>query len=369
MKKDTSYKILDVNIMFFLLGIVFLTFGAYVQSQNFDTGIIITEYIIILLPVIIYGLYKKIDLLEALRLKKISFKVVLKIIGLSIFLVPIIGFGNIVITTILSYFDLVIYFEMPSAQNGYELLKYSFLMAISAGICEEIFFRGMILNAYEKHTNRKFALIISSILFGVMHYNIQNLIGPMLLGVIFAYLVYITDSIFSSIIAHTLNNGVSVFVGYLMNKYNDGYNTLTESNLELTSSELLLTCFFIALIAIISVIIIYIFIKSIKKDCFKVRDNMSVTIDNQNYFVVKKKREGLILIKENLNFYSLSVNDIYERLNFYDNKKLENITIEENLNMTKNKIDIELYKFFPILLSLIMYGYYMFAVWKNFGLI
>jgi len=46
---NKNYKLLDVNMMFFILGIVLLTFGAYVQSVNFDTGIFITEYIIVLM--------------------------------------------------------------------------------------------------------------------------------------------------------------------------------------------------------------------------------------------------------------------------------------------------------------------------------
>jgi membrane protease YdiL (CAAX protease family) len=370
MKKVKSYNIFDVNILFFLLGLVFLTFGAYVQSKSFDYGILITEYIIVLLPVLFYGIYKKIDLIEALRLRKIKFKVILKIVGLSIFLVPIIGFGNIITTTLLSYFNLVIYIDMPSAQNGYELVKYSFLIAISAGICEEIFFRGMVLNAYEKHTNRKFALIMSSVLFGLFHFNIQNLLGPMLLGVIFSYLVYITDSILSSIIAHAMNNWVSVFAGYLMNKFGSEISTVTIENVNITTSDMIMSSIFIGLIAIVSLVIIYIFIKSIKRDCLEIKDDMSVIIKGEPYFIVKKKKKGLILINDELNFKELNINNIYNKLIFLDNKNLVDVVIEENLNIhNKNNFKVELYKFFPLFLSLIVYVYFMILVWQSYGLI
>lgn len=366
---NKNYKLLDVNIMFFVLGIVLLTFGAYIQSVNFDTGIFITEYIIVLMPVIILGLYKKINISKALRLNKIKTKVVIKIFFLSLFLIPIIGFGNAVISTILSCFNMVIVFDMPTASNSFELLKYSFLIAISAGICEEIFFRGMILNAYESSTNKKFAIIMSAILFGVFHFNIQNLLGPILLGIIFGYLVIITDSIYSAIIAHTLNNLVAVIGGYLTNIYFPEFYELENLNAGVNVKDMLISTISISVVAILSIIIILLFIKSIKKDCFKIKDNMSLIIDDENYFNVKKKNNGLVLIRENLDFRNMSQKDIYDNMIFLSNKSLENSLIVDNYKTNKFKnINGEIYKFFPLVLSITVYIYYMIAVWKSFGL-
>ena len=366
---NKNYKLLDVNMMFFILGIVLLTFGAYVQSVNFDTGIFITEYIIVLMPVVLFGLYKRINIFKALRLNKIKTKVVIKIFFLSLFLIPIIGFGNIIVATILSYFDLMILYEMPTATNSFELLKYSFLIAISAGICEEIFFRGMILNAYESATNKKFAIIMSAILFGVFHFNIQNLLGPILLGIIFGYLVIITDSIYSAIIAHTLNNWVAVIGGYLTNIYSPEIYELENLNVEVNVNDMIVSTISLSVVAILSIIIILLFIKSIKKDCFKVKDNMSLKIDDKNYFNVKKKKNGLVLIKENLDFRKMSQKDIYDNMIFMSNENLKNSLIIENYKTNKLKnINVEAYKFFPLFLTLAVYGYYMMLIWKSYGL-
>ncbi len=366
---NKNYKLLDVNILFFILGIVLLTFGAYVQSANFDTGIFITEYIIVLMPVVLFGLYKRINIFKALRLNKIKTKVVIKIFFLSLFLIPIIGFGNAVISTILSYFNMVIIFDVPTASNSFELIKYTFLIAISAGICEEIFFRGMILNAYESATNKKFAIIMSAVLFGVFHFNIQNLLGPILLGIIFGYLVIITDSIYSSIIAHTLNNGVAVIGGYLTNIYFPEIYELENLNASVNAKDMLVSTISLSVIAIISIIIILLFIKSIKKDCFKVKDNMSLKIDDKIYFNVKKKKNGLVLIKENLDFRNMSQEEIYDNMLFLSNERLNNSLIVENYKINKLKnINDEMHKFFPLILSAVVYIYYMIAVWKSFGL-
>ncbi|MDM8533693.1 type II CAAX endopeptidase family protein [Clostridiaceae bacterium HSG29] len=366
---NKNYKLLDVNMMFFILGIVLLTFGGYVQSVNFDTGIFITEYIIVLMPVVLYGLYKRINIFKALRLNKMKFKTIIKVFFLSIFLIPIIGFGNAIISTILSYFDLMIVYEMPSATNYSELIKYSFLIAISAGICEEIFFRGMILNAYESATNKKFAIIMSAILFGVFHFNPQNLFGPILLGIIFGYLVIVTDSIYSAIIAHTLNNWFAVVAGYLTNKYFPEIYEIENLQAGVNVNDMIVSTISLSVIAIISIIIILLFIKSIKKDCFEVKDNMSLKIDDETYFNVKRKKNGLVLISENLDFRNMSQNEVYDNMVFINNQSLKNSLIIENYETNKLKnINVEIYKFFPLFLSITVYVYYTIAVWKSYGL-
>lgn len=370
MIKRKNYKILEVNILFLLLGIIFLTFGAYVQSKNFESGILITEYIIVLMPVIAYGFFRKIDLINSLRIKKIKFKVLIKVIFLGLFLVPIIGFGNLLVTTILKYYDLVIEFEIPSAYSFTEFIKYFFLIGISAGLCEEIFFRGMILNAYESHTNRKFALIMSSLLFGIFHFNIQNLLGPMLLGAIFSYLVFVTDSIFPAIIAHTLNNGVSVLAAYLININSDKISEVSQTTMDTSFSQILMGTIFFGILASISLFIISLFIKSIAKDCFELEENESILIDSNPVFIVKKKKKGIIIVKENLNFLGVTIKELFSNLKFIRNDELKGKKIKKNLRMNK-KFDYKsiIYSFIPIILSIVLYVIFTKAIWEKYNLI
>jgi len=368
--KDRNYDILGVNVLFVFLGLVFLTFGAYIQSVNFDIGIFVTEYGIVLLPVIIYGYYRKIDLKKALRLKPLKLKVLLKIIGLSLFLVPIIGFGNVVVTTILNFFDLVIVYEIPTAQSMTDFFKYSFLIAVSAGICEEVFFRGMVLNAYESHTNRRFALFMSAILFGVFHYNIQNLVGPILLGFIFAYLVYITGSIYSAIIAHGLNNWVSVIAGFILNNYGSELNEIAEGEAAFSSAEMIMGTITMGIFASISLVIILLFLKSIKNDCLELKDNQEILIDSKPYFILRRKNKGIIVSKSDLKYLEMSRAEVFDALVYIKNDQLKEIKIKSNEKILKKKtFKIQAYKIFPLGISLMVYVFYMIFVWKSLGLI
>ncbi|HKL43242.1 MAG TPA: type II CAAX endopeptidase family protein [Clostridia bacterium] len=368
--ENKNYDLLGVNVLFMLLGLVFLTFGAYIQSVNFDIGIFITEYFIVLLPVFLYGYYKKVDLKEALRLKPLKSKVLLKIIALSFFLVPIIGFGNIIVTTVLNFFDLVIVYDIPTAQGIGDFLKYTFLIAISAGICEEIFFRGMVLNAYEQHTNKRTAFFMSSILFGMFHYNIQNLVGPILLGFIFAYLVYITDSILSAIIAHAINNWVSVTAGFIVNNFGSGITEVAQNEASFSSTDLIMGTIMMGVIASISLLIILLFLKSIKNDCLVLADNQEILIDSDPYFVLRRKKNGIIVSRNDLDYLKMSAKELYGNLIFIKDDELKQMTIKSNekILVSNNKV-IDSYKIFPIGVSFAVYFFYTIVVWKSFGLI
>jgi hypothetical protein len=368
--ENRNYDLLGVNVLFMLLGLVFLTFGAYIQSVNFDIGIFITEYFIVLLPVFVYGYYKKVDFKNALRLKPLKSKVFFKIIGLSFFLVPIIGFGNILMTTVLNFFDLVIVYDIPTAQGIGDFFKYTFLIAISAGICEEIFFRGMVLNAYEKHTNKRFAFFMSSILFGVFHYNIQNLIGPILLGFIFAYLVYITDSILSAIIAHAINNWVSVIAGFIVNNLGSAIPDVAQNEANFTSNEMIMGTIMMGVFASISLLVILLFLKSIKNDCFTLEDNQEILIDSDPYFVVRRKKKGIIVTKSDLDYLKMSTKELFNHLVFIKNDEIKQMTIRSNEKiLMKSNNKIIPYKIFPIGVSFAVYFFYTIVVWKSFGLL
>lgn len=368
-KKD-HYSITSVNVMFVLLGVLFLTLGAYMQSLSFDMGILFTEYIIVLLPVFLLGYLQKVNMKKALRFNPMPLKVVVKIFFMSLFLVPIIGFGNIIMSTILNYFDLIIMYEIPSATNGLEFVKYSFLIAFSAGLCEEVFFRGMVLDAFENHFNKKTAMFMSAFLFGVFHYNLQNLVGPMLIGLIFAYLVYITNSIYSAIIAHAINNWVSVVAGYFVNIVSSEIPEVTATETSLAQSDLIAGTVMMAVVATISLIIILLFIKSIKKDCLYFEDNEFVTIDDDRYHIVKAKSKGLIILPESVMPRDISLDVFYTSLKFITFKEIKKNKLKVQRQLFNHEsIKVLSSKNYPLMISMIMYVFFMVAIWRSYGLL
>ncbi|EKV00794.1 putative metal-dependent membrane protease [Leptolyngbya sp. PCC 7375] len=83
-----------------------------------------------------------------------------------------------------------------------------FVVLVFAPIAEEFVFRGVLLQRWAVRWNLPVGIIMSSLLFGMLHIN--NPLGLTMFGVIMALLYIRTRSLWVPIIAHALNNVVSV---------------------------------------------------------------------------------------------------------------------------------------------------------------
>jgi uncharacterized protein len=86
-------------------------------------------------------------------------------------------------------------------------------VAIVPAICEEIMFRGYLMRAFEKSWGIIAALLISSLLFGLFHVQITNLLPLAVLGLILAIMTWLSGNIWPAVLAHFLNNGAAVVFG------------------------------------------------------------------------------------------------------------------------------------------------------------
>ena len=89
------------------------------------------------------------------------------------------------------------------------------IIAISlvAPVAEEILFRGAIQGALQKIMKPKWAIFLSALIFGLIHFNPVQVCGAFLMGLVFAWLYYRTGSVWPGIVAHATNNIVSTILG------------------------------------------------------------------------------------------------------------------------------------------------------------
>lgn len=87
------------------------------------------------------------------------------------------------------------------------------VVTLMTGLLEEFAFRGIILTKLRKYGD-VFAIVTSSAFFGLMHRNWIQGVNAFAIGLIFAYAVIATGSLWTSIILHTLNNlqAISVLI-------------------------------------------------------------------------------------------------------------------------------------------------------------
>lgn len=209
--------ILEANILYLLIGVLLITLGSIVQAIDIYKGLLITEYIIILLPILLFLKKKRYSIKETLRLNRVSLKQIIYTIMIVILSYPIAVFLNYIGIIFLSKYGQVLPNSVPMPTSLAEFILGIVVISIAPGICEEAMFRGMILKAYEPLGSKK-AIIYSAVLFGIFHFNLQNLLGPTFLGLLFGILAYKTNSIIPSVIGHMTNNFIALLIGFYSNK-------------------------------------------------------------------------------------------------------------------------------------------------------
>ncbi len=102
--------------------------------------------------------------------------------------------------------------ELPQGIFGFLLVVIS--TAIIPGLVEEFAFRGVVFGFLRK-LGSGFAIVISSLLFGLMHGNFRQIIFALLTGLVLGFIREKTDSLWICCAVHAANNLVSVVMSYI----------------------------------------------------------------------------------------------------------------------------------------------------------
>lgn len=92
------------------------------------------------------------------------------------------------------------------------------IMAVFGPFCEEVVFRGAFFRGFRKTGNIFGAIVISGILFALMHMNLNQAAYALLLGTMMALLAEAAGSTWAPFIVHFIFNGQSVCLLFLEDK-------------------------------------------------------------------------------------------------------------------------------------------------------
>ena len=111
-----------------------------------------------------------------------------------------------------------LYGTFISKDNGELTTKLYLLLAYAAlpAICEEFVFRGILCLEYESGGVLR-AVVFSSLFFGLLHFNLQNLPVYVFSGVILSLTMYATRSLVGALLTHFLYNIFGLFGQPYMN--------------------------------------------------------------------------------------------------------------------------------------------------------
>ena len=96
-----------------------------------------------------------------------------------------------------------------------DLIFNVLLIAVVAGLGEELFFRGILQTIFSEWKNAVLAIWLAAFIFSSIHMQFYGFFPRMLLGAFFGYLLLWSGNLWLPILAHTINNGVAVIFYYL----------------------------------------------------------------------------------------------------------------------------------------------------------
>jgi len=239
-----TYVAIVLFIIFFLyqfLGaaLVLVAGGADGDIGTFNvetTRIVLAfgQYMFILAPVIFFARFQTADLkgMFRLRMPKATL-LLLAIIGIILiqpFLQGYMYFQEQAINSIPGLKDFVkpvkeIWDELEgavmkivAAHSPMEFAVIVFVICITPALCEEFLFRGFVLTNLKKTANAGYAIFLSGFLFAVYHFQPFNLIPLVALGCYLGFIVYYSNSIFTGIACHFINNFLAAYYMYAYGK-------------------------------------------------------------------------------------------------------------------------------------------------------
>ena len=206
-------RILDGIIAFISAVAIILFVNALLFLKLGIAGMAITEGLLVFVPLCIILLRKE-SLAQRfnLRLPSIS----------SFFSAVVLMMGASMWENAASYIYIAL-FGMPESNDTVFLEQYFggvnpavvlIVIAIVPAVCEELLFRGYLFNSFKGKRTKVWAVIITSVLFSAIHFDLYKAMPIFIMALAFGYITAKTDSVIIPMIFHLINNSMGVISFY-----------------------------------------------------------------------------------------------------------------------------------------------------------
>ena len=102
------------------------------------------------------------------------------------------------------------------------------MLVVLAPVMEEVLFRGILLESVRSKHSAGRAIVVSALMFGVIHLIPQQVVNAFVIGLILGYIYVRTESLWPVIVIHALNNAMA----YVIMQWSDGANITVRSLIE-----------------------------------------------------------------------------------------------------------------------------------------
>ncbi len=206
---------------------------------SFNALLVLPEFIL-LIPSVCYLLFLRRDALDNNGYQKVSFFTSFMSVLFTFCMIPVVTLINMISSL---FVDNSVTETVNYTVQSNPMLVNLILLALIPAVVEEFIFRGLIFNGYKKRNPLK-AAVLSAMLFGLIHLNINQFSYAFVLGIIFALMTYVTGSIIPSTIAHFVVNGTTVVLSHLTaNIDTESVNVNTEAAMQISEETALIITF------------------------------------------------------------------------------------------------------------------------------
>lgn len=119
----------------------------------------------------------------------------------------------------------VISFDSVRPETALETLLLVIGGAVVPAILEDFFFRGIVAAEYERRGAFR-AVLMSALLFALVHFDLSNLISYLFAGVLLTLVLFATNSLYATVLLHVLYNVFSLLAQRYLNALYDYTGTV-----------------------------------------------------------------------------------------------------------------------------------------------
>ncbi|MBQ9142551.1 MAG: CPBP family intramembrane metalloprotease [Lachnospiraceae bacterium] len=246
--KKVNWLFLIVIVMHFAVSLLlsYTPVGSYI-GDSIAINLILAQ-MIVWVPTVVFLIATKTNPVKFCRFRCVKPTTLLMTVLFTMLCSPIITLANAVS---------MLFVENTMVSVSGQLLQLSlgamfFLVAIHAPFFEEFVCRGVFYQGYKKQGNSFKAMLLSALLFALIHLNFNQAAYAFIAGIMLILMMEATDSIWPSFLIHMCINGFSVVVTYAMSLVEEDMVLALEEAAAATGTEdMLLTMSLYFLLAVI----------------------------------------------------------------------------------------------------------------------
>ena len=239
LKQSTGIRILIFLVILLISGLIGVAASAIFMFGG-DTGMklgqgISSIFMFVVPPIVYYFITRKERQMQALGIRKLTPPWWLILIGVVLMFVSIpvstslttwnenMSLGG-VFAKLEDYLKVLedtaqaVTEKMLDVDTIGGLLFNLVVIALIPAVGEELTFRGVLQQGLTRRMNPHIAIILSAAIFSFIHFQFYGFLPRMFLGLLMGYMFYVTNSLWTSMLMHFVNNGAAVVLYYLSNK-------------------------------------------------------------------------------------------------------------------------------------------------------